>query len=258
MKAITVISLLSVLMVSGLFVGTAPAEAQLTLYDDFSGRQIDSSKWLGGSSRSLEITRHIKRGKLLMSLRSNPGLGGSQWLWFNKTGADVNNLTTIQTEVNVRSFDAATAFAGVVLFGSWYNSGGATPGSHTNDVYAGLYISDAEAGTTTLNVIFWANKCTDAHCSTAIGHPGSGTLATNVQSRVPHTLTISFDPGTKVLTYGFDGLTATLDPTTEFPFTGNPGSPYRILHMGIWPYTNTTGQGEITATFDNIFVNTGY
>jgi hypothetical protein len=245
---------------SALLLGAASVNAQLVMYDDFSGKELDSARWRGvkwGEGIPLEIARQVERGALVMHLRDNPGEEAAQGLTFNKAGADVNRLTSVRAYLTIGS-TTPEWWGDVGLVGTWYCSGTCDstlppPRRFIDNVIVNLFMNPSWEGPKSgLTASYRVGKCLAPDCS---GGPMiTGVLATNLRLNEPHRIGIALDPITKMLTFEFDGLKVTPVLPKDLQHTSDiPGWPFKTLLM------ESKGLGgAVTASFDRVLVNPEY
>ncbi len=198
-------------------------QAQLVVYDDFHGRQIDPSKWQGSeggasaAAPNTETTRRIVGNRLELSLTS-----------WGRTDSDFGNAGVVSTRLAVTNPVSVTTLEAAVLVKSTTVNGCAantTPTRARAQVVGGFFndgtspgagnrIGDIVAGTQKVRdsitgdgIEAFVNRCTNATCSSFV------TLAFHVFTTgwlkgVADTLRVEWDPA-----------------NNQFLFAVNPGTP---------------------------------
>jgi hypothetical protein len=199
-----VAAVLFVLFSAFLICNTADA-ADWVLYDNFSTKTINPSKWFGAESSPSPPTieenkRMIEKNTLHLLTRlygqtsSNTGYsaGGNRLRFRNgdpiygiKATVKVKNISVVSCTAN-----PSTSWARARLQGFFFNTGTPTPGNSLNDVYAQLCLEPNQANG--LNVVARVNLCTDSGCNTST-QIGSQTLGT-AQLNKKTTLSLEWDP----------------------------------------------------------------
>jgi hypothetical protein len=221
-------------------ISAATSSNSAKLFDDFSSDTIDRTKWA-----NTEIVRRLKSGKFVSAI-TRFGSNADDTLNFT----DAREITGFKADVTVTDIENVNAALQARLVGAFYNEG--TPGSGiTGDVLGGVEIS--HNGTELVGSSFVIVCITDA-CNV----PGEydvihfdrsfGRVALNET----HTLSIDFDG--KKFTFGFDGQTLEVDPTSNAPVFGPPHSAYKGIGTRVGGIHGPDEGGFIAATFDNVEV----
>jgi hypothetical protein len=224
---------------SPLLATEAPALTAEELFDDFNADRIDRTKWA-----NTESARRVENGKFVSAV-TRFGLNGGDTMNF----VAAREITGFKADVTVTDVENVDAAPLAMLIGAFYNDG--TPGSGiAGDVLAGVGIS--HNGTELLGSSFVAVCITDS-CNV----PGEykdihwgpfGPVALNET----HTLSIDFDG--KKFTFGFDGRTLEVGPTSHTPVVGPPHVAFKGIGTRVGGIDGPDEGGFIAATFDNVVV----
>jgi hypothetical protein len=260
-----------VVMIGALFTTTIEiASAQNTLYDDFSGKELNAGQWISQQSGSggLDLIRQPLFGKLVMSHRvtgdttTSIGQRASRNELRFRNGSGIN---TVKFEIKVKDFAIlgcevpgsriSRSLAG--FFSALFNDGSSTnSGDLTGDVGAFIFLyrtSDSADLPDQLRVEAGMVRCASINCSTVddIGILDLGPVAKNETV----SLWLSWEAAANhVLFQKNDG------PVQPVPYSQAVVVPrgFRVLevrgeaancNIGTRPFA------KITAVFDNIFVN---
>jgi len=282
MKGVMLVCLILALLVS------SPAQSQ-TLYDDFTGPLLDSSKWYGNYlwgtniSNHLEIGQVITKGKLDMF---NHCLGS--------TSDDNSGTTTCSARLIMQDGSGVTAMEALVqptalaqgrcsgndvgtnwirLGGAFFNGSTGAPSDQTNDVQAHISLrrdansADPEGILTIEGVVF---RCTAADCgsyvfvtTTGADNPlvlGTIAVKKKVQLRIAH------DPANNrfIFTQG-KGKKAVqqeivyIDTLQENfpPYSANGGSKRLEVRHSLANCSPVPASGWARAYFDNFYITRG-
>jgi hypothetical protein len=265
---ISQVCIVAIGLLSLVTIGTA--EAQLTLYDDFSAKEINGDLWTSQQSGSggLDLVRQPLSGKLLMSLRvvgdtsTDTGQRTSHNQLRFRNGSGIN---TIWFNLTVRSFavlgceavgaGSSRSLAG--FFSALFNDGSsAGPGDQTGDIGAFIFLqraSDSPDAADLLRLVAGMVRCAGPACSPVedIGlldlgtvpqynTVGLGMVWEAAQKRV---LFVKNDEPAQLVSYPQDLVTPrgfrVLEVRGEAASCDLGGSPF----------------AKMTAVFDNVYVN---
>lgn len=260
-----------------------PASAQLILYDDFQTKLIHPDKWIGRGSSDTGVNS-LEHGRLILV---DP-IFGLKWLdIFNRSYAaetsdtgrssafnrlqffDGTGITEIVAAVMVRKVQATTCSTNTAatspqarIGGMFFNTGTATPGDQTNDVFAFISVgrpSDSTKASGVLDVSGVVAICSDATCSTnvQIGTVGLGSALLNL----PVKLRIAWDQANNRFVFqrgkSPEEYVNYMQTVGGPPGTGNGDGSKRIEVYHLIP--NCTGiprpMSFIDAYFDNVKIN---
>jgi hypothetical protein len=240
------------LIVVAVFAATpVPALEPVALYDNFEAKVIDPTGWTGNDSAGTGMDI-LESGRLL---KTEPvyGFKGLDILQrsYAATGSNTGrlnsynrlvfinglNIRTIQVTVVVKKFQATTCSSintastepRVRIGGMYFNTGTATPGDDTNDIFAFIAIgrpTDSAEPADTLTIYGVVTQCNNANCSDntplSPGEDGRvvlGTVKINQKVKVA----ISWEPGNSQFVFQ-KGKAATIVPYSG-TFGGAPGTP---------------------------------
>ncbi len=207
-----------------------------TPYDDFSGSQIDDSRWFvrQSSGDGLEQVREVTGGKLISKIGGPNGDSGFRGNSFQF--ADPNNINTIETKVSITEASIAgdnISFLAAQISGTFYEEVGG------HEVWG--FISLEYNGTVYESYY---------GIQTSLGFRG-GTFALAIQPGTEYTLKVDYNPITQEFIFSAN--------TESHSVTGEarnvpPVNGYRSLETNIVGNPNG-GSGYLSATFDDVYVN---
>ena len=239
-----VVLLLGAALLGGLFCDSASARM---LYDDFSGTYVDDQKWMNQWTDLTEIVREVSGGQLIAKVGNNT----KTLIARNSASlADSTTILSIQCDIAVEqtqldSGDGALSFARVNGF--FYNTQGS--GGATGDVWAGVYIGDRGNG---LEAWWDVSEALDDNQSTW-DELDAGTLAVpNLSYGEAYTVKLTYD-GSTGFTFSVAGVSATVNGNS--PRLRDPVTAFKGLTVGAYGYSGATGDGYISAAFDNVYTN---
>jgi hypothetical protein len=259
-------------------IGSGPADAQSTLYDAFNADDLDPERWFGEQfstpfNAGLEATRLLQGNHLWMSHRVIGGtaVDTGQWSSRNRVRffpfATASGITALEFTVAVHGFDlAACATAGSsptrVAAGSngWYfNDGTSTgPSDATGNVGAFVWLQRTSTSTDKPNVLRGVGGV-----YRVLGPSGLPTALLGMvdlgpaKKSVPATLRLLWDAAANEFVFQLNGgavqtigyTLSDIDP---------PSGGFKDLEVR-GDVANCTAAprpfGEITASFDDVFVN---
>jgi hypothetical protein len=220
----------------------APAMAQVSVYDDFSGDLIDATRWrpnISGAGNVYEMRRQVVGGKLVEALVVNGATrgGGST---FGR-----HELRFVQTEFTALAFEATVLSSSVIgcptpgSQPSWvavdaqltlFNDGSSTaPDDETGDVAARLEIvrsSDVTDPPEVLQVTGHLTRCADPSCATreAIGVVSLGPVVL----RQRNTYVVDWEAPSQLVAFWKN-----TDPAQSIPYPHTVAAPraYRALRL---------------------------
>ncbi|SRR5579871_208634 len=255
---------------------TTRSEAQSTLYDNFNGKYIDPSKWLGLEQSYVTSTRESVR-----ALTPTPRVSGDKRLQLRQRGysvitdntgtsndsiglqfADPGNITSVSfTEVaeteQAVGCSGNPAAAGVVagFEGSFFNPSNVN-NQAAGDVKANIVI-DQSSSNTGKSLYAYADyyQCLDAGCSSqnSLFSQALGTVAPGSTN----TLTLQWNQSNHQFIFQLNNnppVASTYTISDSFP----PGYPLKYLYAGYFlPNCTTTPRpyALVDAYFDDVFVN---
>ncbi|MFC1789004.1 carbohydrate binding domain-containing protein, partial [Thermodesulfobacteriota bacterium] len=222
------------------FVAGVVFAAGKTLYDDFSGKFIDESKWF-----QLELVREVAAEKLASKIRGRSYLN-------NTTFQKPSGINAIQTDITVVSTNMDTGIDSMsfaTIYGVFYNS--QSSGGVTGDVGAAVFIRDRGSG---LEAFWEVVKSLDDDWTSEI--IGSGTLIEpgTLDYNTPYTAKIEYDRWS-TSGNGFQFTVAGASGVFVGPFRARaPVNSIKSLSTGI-NAPNGSGVGFASALFDNVYIN---
>ncbi|MGV7223412.1 MAG: hypothetical protein ACQ9MH_18015 [Nitrospinales bacterium] len=211
-----------------------------TLYDNFSGDLLNSSKWNQG-----EFVREVSQGRLVMILHNSPNE-----INIRKTTpfANPSSINIIEFDIMLSSamLDSGAdpeSFARVD--GRFYNA--QNSGTERGDIWAGLYFGDRGNG---LEVWWYVSESTDDDGNTW-DDKGSGSL--NIDELLynqPYTAKIDYD-GANEFTFTFADMSESFTGPVR---QGAEYAKYKALETIV--YTDGgAGNGYVYASFDDVLTN---
>jgi hypothetical protein len=143
----------------------APALEPLALYDDFSGTSLDPDKWVGSELGECgsDAERRIHQRSLALlyvghcdTTSNNADCESNLQLNFTNPTA-VTAIQAVITPMQLATTGCANnplpTFALARLYGSFFNTGAPSPGSHVNDVVARIQVGRSSASMEPANVL---------------------------------------------------------------------------------------------------------
>jgi hypothetical protein len=220
--------------------GIQPVTAK-TLYDNFSGDFLDSSKWNQG-----EFVREVSEGKLVMKIHNR-----TTEEVVRKTAPFVNpsSINTIECDILVSeaTLDSGTDPASVArIDGRFYNA--QNSGTERGDIWAGLFIGDRGNG---LEAWWYVSEATD-DAGNNWDDKGNGSLDVPGGLSFNQSYTVKIDyNGANEFTFTVAGVSSSfIGPVRQAAeFTK-----YKALETVV----NTdggAGNGYVSASFDNVLTN---
>ncbi len=228
---------------------SVPAHAAaLSLYDDFNGSNLDPTKWVGSEdgSQGREAFRAIKSHHLRLGYigycdTDSDNSDCISNLALNFTDPDsVNAIQAVFSPLQGATVGCTTnpqpSFAGIELFGFYFNVAAPTAGSHVGDVRARIgvqrsSVSSDPAGT--LRVSARVVQCTDDTClnGTELFGQDMGSIAVDANGANSTTLSMQWDPLNDQFIFTRDATTV-LGPygvADDFP----PGISNKRIHATV-------------------------
>jgi len=265
---------LSCLIALFLFMVGSPVRAlePFVLYEDFSVKILDETKWYGSETISPGVNiedqvLQISGGKLHMLARFygnvSPPAGVSRG-FYNLTFANPATITAIAATVQVKNIEAdgcpanpTPTVASASLVGSFFNTD--TPdGTSLNDVLGLIYISLASNSTDAPKILeVWGviSQCTDSTCTTftVLNSKQLGTIKVGAKT----TLSMQWDQPNHQFIFQF-GKLASVPLGYAVSDTSAPSVNFKHLRLRNYIANCATGprlQSFVEAYFDNVFVN---
>ena len=211
-----------------------------TLYDNFSGDSLSSSKWNQG-----EFVREVSQGKLVMILHNS------------QTEKSIPKTTPFANPTSINSIDFDIVLSAVTLDsgvdpesfarvdGRFYNA--QNSGTERGDIWAGLYFGDRGNG---LEVWWYVSESTDDDGNTW-DDKGSGSLNIDGLSyNQSYTVKIDYD-GANEFTFTVAGVSDTFTGPVR---QGTEYSKYKALETIVFT-DGGAGNGYVYASFDNVLTN---
>ncbi len=250
MKKYTIVKTLSVYCLMGFIfpalLAGGSASARM-LYDDFSGTRMDDQKWMNQWTDLTELVREVANGELVSKVGNN----SKTLVARNHTEfKNPETIHTIQCEITVHetTLDTGTepeAFARVN--GVFYNS--RSSGGAAGDVWAGVQIGDRGSG---LEAWWEVWEVLDNNKSDW-DETGSGTLAVSgLAYGSVYTVKLVYD-GSNGFTFTVAGVSASFNagPARQ----RNAVTSSRALTTGAYGSDGASGDGFVSATFDDVYIN---
>jgi hypothetical protein len=208
-----------------------------TLYDDFSGDYLDTSKW-----NDRELVREVANGKLVSKVRTD-----SEKIRNFTRFQGTDSISAIQADITVvqTSLENGDGFAR--LESTFYNT--QTEGGVTGDIWAELRITDTGSG---LKATYEINEATSDDWSTW-DVVSSGQISTGLNYNQEYTVKIEYDQGLNKLTFTVGTDSVEVDDNTLPTRQRDDVEPFRSLTTGI--DNATSGINYVHALFDNILTN---
>jgi hypothetical protein len=245
------------------------------LYEDFSGQEINIGKWDNwaawqhpvGSLYKIptiligtwDLVREIRFNELF-SKTTGYGRTIQNRLEFNNPSS-INYLKAdLRVDEIEGDFDPVVGTKGVLpaagLAGSFYNdgTGSGVPGSYIGDISAQVKISKWRDGQLLAD---WEVIKFTSEDGSQFNILGSGVLSSSVNLGATNQLTLDWNPGSGMFTFGFNGTADSWQG--QFPPNAPPNVPSKALrtYVGILDtfqggfVSDSTLGGKITAAFDN-------
>jgi hypothetical protein len=226
--------------------GAAPAP-----FDDFGGMdgnsgptELSVAKWIGTGSDSVRPSG----GRLAIQSRVT-STGFQTGVADRLNFARPESINAIQADVAIPSFTPG-AGAHVGVQGTFYNDGsaGSTASSPLGDILAGVFLY---RGSETAQYV--VGRCANATCG-ALDMIVLGTFEGVAVGAERHTVLVKWNPAIRRFTFGVDGNTVTVDPTSLAPVTGPPNAPLKRIftYASVPPVAGATASAG--ATVNNVFV----
>jgi len=219
--------------------GTQTVTAK-SLYDNFSGTYLDSSKWNQG-----EFVREVSQEKLVMMLHNSPA---EESIRKTSPFADPSSINTIEFDITLSAatLDSGTdpeSFARVD--GRFYNA--QNSGTEKGDIWAGLHFGDRGNG---LEAWWYVREATDDDGNTWDDKDSGSLNIPGLSYNQSYTVKIDYD-GANEFTFTVAGES---DAFTGPVRQGAEYSRYKALETIV--YTDGgAGNGHVSATFDNVLTN---
>jgi len=251
----------------------AHALEPFALYDKFSSKILDETKWYGSETIAagvdiLEQVRQISGGRLHVlsrfygNMSSNTGTSRG---FYKLEFANPDPITAMEATVQVKSVEADGCAANstptdvsAAIQGAFFNTGTPTPGSELNDVLGLIYIQRASNSTDKpgiLEVRGAISQCNDATCATYTVL-NSTTLGT-IKAGATTTLSIQWDQPNHQFIFKF-GKLAPVHLAYAVSDTSSPGLNFKDLRFRNYIANCMTPPRLIAfmeAYFGNVFVN---
>lgn len=203
--------------------------------------ELDRTNWA-----NLENVNQISNGVLESALRQF-GSNRSNSLNF----IDPVAVAAIEADVTVTDVANTGATARARLSGYFYDDGTAGAGD-IGEVYASIEIRHDGTKLVVITSVF---ACGDEVCNTGTDLHFDSTTFGPIALGETHALSIAWDEVSNEFTFGFDGATNIFNTTAGAPFVGPSQSPWMVIGTRISGISGPDEGGSITATFDNVMVN---
>jgi len=230
-----IIAFLFLLAASTVGINTVKAK---TLYDDFPGNYLDSSKW-----NQSDFVREVSGGKLILKTKSTVANT------YERSGAefqDPSSINSIQCEiiVNAATLDSGTDTESFARIGGFFYNSQAEGGA-TGDVWAGIHIGNRGSGLEA----YWEVSESLNDDLTSWNILGLETIAgLSLDTGNPYTVKLEYD-GANTFTFTVAGLSATFDSGPARQRAAVTQS--KALAVGA--YSNGgSGSGFASASFDDV------
>lgn len=256
-----------------MFASFAHALEAFALYDNFSSKIIDETKWYGEETIATGVNiedqvRRISGGRLHMLSRFYGNMSSDTDIshgFYKLEFANPETITAMKATVQVTSVEvtgcpsnSTPTAADASVEGAFFNTGTPTSGSELNDVIAHIYIelaSDSTEKPNILEVIGAISQCDDSTCDTYTVLD-SQTLGT-VKVGATTTLSIQWDQPNHQFIFQF-GKLAPVNLAYAVSDTSSPGVNFKDLRLRNYIANCTTEPRLVSfveAYFDNVFVN---
>ena len=209
-----------------------------TLYDDFSGDNLDSAKWIEG-----ELVRKVSQGKLVFEVNNSANLGvvRERVPFVNPSSIDTIECDVVVSTATLDSGANPESFARID--GRFYKAQIST--TEKGDIWAGLYLGDRGNG---LEAWWAVREATDDEGNTW-DDKGSGSLnVPGLSYGQSYTIKIDYHDDNQ-FTFTVAGVSET--------FTGparqdQEYTQYKALEVIV---SGASGNGYVSAAFDNVLTN---
>lgn len=244
----------------------AHALEPLKIYDRFSDRPLDPSRWAEG-----ERVREIRGAGVLRLMQRSYGLGGSdigqQFQNWNSTLTNPQSISALRARINVTALETqacpsnpALSQARARIVGTFFNTGVPTPGSQIGDALAQIRLTRFSNSTDpegVLRVQGFLAICSTPDCAGA-GVVGNIVDLGTVAVGTPAVVQMQWDRGGKTFTFTRDN--GAFSGTVAYPFddTNPPSSAFKQLSTRVdLPNCSTAPPvgALVDVKFDNIQVN---
>ena len=221
-------------------VGTAAANAK-SLYDDFSGNYLDSTKW-----SNKEFVREVLDGKLI--LKSATSSDSSRNLSTFRTVELINAIQAEVTVVNGQLEEATSAYAEARLDGHFYNTL-SSGDDMTGDVFAAVRIVKDGNG---LKADYIIVESLDGNFDTWKLWD-EGTISTGLSYNQQYTLKVEYDNVLNKFVFTADSSSVVVESASLPAYSRDPVLQSLNLTTGI--NDAEPGVNFIHALFDNVYIN---
>ncbi len=220
--------------------GTQPIAAQ-TLYDDFSGDYLESSKW-----KHQEFVREVVNGQLISKISAVSGSPRNRTTFANS--ASINTIQADVTVVNTSLENDPDVLTQARLDGVFFNT--QASGGVTGDVWAAIRIIEHGDG---LYVDYVIEEALDDNWDT-LTNWGRETIATGLSYNQTYTLKIEYDQGLHEFTFSINGFAPVTISSASLPNNVRAAvGPGKNLSTGI--DNAIPGVNFVHAIFDNVYIN---
>lgn len=228
----------SLVVILFVFLGGVQGIAAKTLYDDFSGNNLDSGKWIEG-----ELVREVSQGRLVFEVNNS---ANESVVRERVPFVDPLSINTIECDVMV---SAATLDSGANpesfarIDGRFYKAQNST--TERGDIWAGLYLGDRGNG---LEAWWAVNEATDDEGNTW-EEKDSGTLnVSGLSYGQSYQVKIDYN-GDNQFTFTVAGVSESFNGPAR---QGQEYTQYKALEAIV---SGASGDGYVSAAFDNVLTN---
>lgn len=241
----------------------------LVLYDDFSGERISPERWFGGGGgQPLDVQRVLHGNRLRLSSRSYARTDSDEGSEFGQMFLGFANplsVTAIAVTTRIKDFEVPqcstnsdVGFVATQVFGTFFNTGTATPNSHVNDVAVAIDVVRSAAvldNERQFRINAAILLCRNANCFdvTVLNAQSLGSVRQGDDVR----LQVRWEPANDRFAFQRDDETETFAMYTV-PDTAPPGLSNKLVGVNIGVpncQTEPRPSGLITVLVDDVFVN---
>ncbi len=217
--------------------GTCETDAAVSdsgLYDGFTGREIDVSKW-----KDLEKVRGIKDGRLILGVRGEPEVYGLRnELPFSDPNA-IYSIETVIIYLGSQTRSPGNVIPGVVAGGFFYSSS-------EGDVYAHIGIGEGAEGIRAAATVVDGGEVIYKHY-----------FSMEVSTLHPYIMSIAYNQEANQFIFGLKDVISGGEEylSSDAPaLVGPPSKSFKGLTAGIYGSPGE-GTGSVYAAFDNVRIN---
>jgi hypothetical protein len=259
----TILWLLVVVLVAG---WAGESRAQFMLYDDFTGADLDPTKWRGQNrGQHLESVKRIQNGRLLLGNFTYGESSSDSGRSTGRTGvqvADSSNIIGLAARLTVlaaSSEDCAAndsgARASAQLGAAFFNVGLSTgPDDRTGDVLSRIQLNERDGIEKVIDIRL--EQCTDPDCDTFV-ILASRELVTTWDLGETHLLVMQWDPDADQVLFRadaeFDSLSYVV-PDSDPASSNGIGKRLRVRNHAENCTTGANRLSSFVVLVDDVFV----